>query len=273
MPTTFWKPIIIALGVVGGILFVLLIIIGFGVLKGRQRTKQKFERRNSLRASIRASKQSVYTNKHALNTTMTSVGSRGTSRAGTAAGFTPHTDSMAKKKRPTLGRVPRDDSAFFNLSGYTAGETSTDSIDKYKMGLDSHRPPSPTDTLEYSSQSQSQSKIEGSSYFDSDLQDYYPHRLENEIAHIMARPMYDNVFNNDAYDERSLDRSQVPAVPPYRQRQGHDLSTSSELPPTRQRRGHDTSTSSEFVDQPYQSQMGRTPRSKPPRPRPKETAM
>ncbi len=252
MPTTYWEPIIIALGVVGGILFIVFIVIGFAVLKSHQRTEAKLERRDTLRASIRASKQSIYSNKHALDTTMASVGTAGSRSMAAAAGFTPH-GSMQKKQRPQLTKVPYNENDFMNLSGYTAGETSTDSIDKIKLGLDSHRSPSPTSTLEYSSRSQSQSKLESSSYFDSDLHDYYPHRLENEIAHIMARPMHDNVFRNEAYDEQSLERSQ--------------------LAPARRRVGHDTSTSSEFVDQPYQSQQGRTPRSKPPRPRPKETSM
>ena len=118
-----------------------------------------------------------------------------------------------------------------DLSGVTVEETDTDSMQKYKYGYDydtrrtmdsrrnlnTHRPgtpPSSSVDYDYSMAN----KLDASSYFESDLQDnYYPHRLENEIARIPTKPMYDPVLQGDiGYDDQSLIRDipqKVPARP------------------------------------------------------------
>ena len=204
-PSLYWRPIIITLAVIGGVLFIVLILIGFAVLKARARKEQHFERRDSIRASLRSSRQSVMTSRSALQT-----------------------DDMRlqRTRRPPLRN---NDYSGLNLSGITLGETSTDSIDKIK--LDAHRPGTPGSTLDYLSTTPN----ETSSYLDSDLgpaaRDYTPRfdysrprwdnqpppsrpdqyvqqpRLENEIANIMARPTFDNVLRNENFrDDRSIDR-------------------------------------------------------------------
>ena len=139
---------------------------------------------------MRASKQSVFPNKHNLTTTTDDSMS-------TASGY--------KRRRPPLSRV---DNGMLDLSGATTAETS----DFEKLKLDTHRPPSPN-----TSYVSSHRMLDSSSYFDSDLIDYYPHRLENEIAHITPST-YDNRsgIRNRSYDEQSIDRNRVPRPAPRR---------------------------------------------------------
>lgn len=119
-----------------------------------------------------------------------------------------------------------------DLSGVTVEETDTDSMHKYKYGgydydtrrtldsrrnLDTHRPGTPASSVDYDYSMAT--KLDGSSYFESDLQDssFYPHRLENEIARIPTKPMYDPMLQDTGYDDQSLIRDapqKVPARPP-----------------------------------------------------------
>ena len=194
-----WKPIIISVSVVGGFLVLIIILIVFAVLKSRNRTEQRLERRSSLRASMRASKQSVFTNKR--------VGSRAPSTMN--LDDTTSTTSGYKRRRPPLSRT---NNGMLDISGTTTGESSCD-IDR--MQLSSHRPPSPS-----ASQTSSARMLDSSSYFDSDLLDYYPHRLENEITHILpgrgGARYHGTGTRNRSYDEASIDRSKVPRTAPRR---------------------------------------------------------
>ena len=194
-----WKPIIISVSVVGGFLVLIIILIVFAVLKSRNRTNQRLERRTSLRASMRASKQSMFTNKHLTSGAPSTV----------CLDDSTSTTSGYKRRRPPLSRV---NNGMLDISGATTAESSCD-IDK--MQLSSHRPPSPA-----ASQMSNARMLDSSSYFDSDLLDYYPHRLENEIAHIMpsggATRYPDSGMRNRSYDEASIDRSRVPRPAPRR---------------------------------------------------------
>ena len=114
-----------------------------------------------------------------------------------------------------------------DLSGVTVEETDTDSMQKYKYGYDydtrrtadsrrnlnTHRPGTPPSSVDYDYSLAN--KLDASSYFESDLQDnFYPHRLENEIARIPTKPMYDPVLQGDiGYDDQSLIRDTPQKVP------------------------------------------------------------
>ena len=117
--------------------------------------------------------------------------------------------TMNKRRRAPL--TQKVDGGYLNLSGFTAGESSTDSV--MKAPLDSHRPSTPNSLLEdYTPRDYTPSRADASSYFDSDLR--YPHLSENEIPIYAPKPTFDNVFRNMAYDEQSLDRSLAP-TPTY----------------------------------------------------------
>ena len=169
-----WRIIIIILSCLGGALFIVLVLLVFWKVKSVKRTERRLERRNSMRASIRSSK-SVIANQMALQ----------------------H-DRTEKRRRPPVSKM--DASGFADLSGVTLEDSSTDTIDKAK--LEALRPSTPASTIEYSGH-------ENSSYYDSDLHDHYVPRIENEISNILAKPIYDNMYENKAFDERSLTRSRL----------------------------------------------------------------
>ncbi len=115
-----------------------------------------------------------------------------------------------------------------DLSGVTVEETDTDSMQKYKYGgydydtrridsrrtLDTHRPGTPASSVDYDYSMAN--KLDGSSYFESDLQDNigYPYRQENEIERIPTRPMYDPMLQGDiGHDDQSLIRETPQKVP------------------------------------------------------------
>lgn len=204
MPKTYWKPIIIALGIIAGVLFIVFILIGFACLKSKQRTEKRLDRRNSLRASLRASKQSILSTSKMNKTISThSVPAMGHTPVPTST-----MGSTKKRKRPHLSS--RAEGGFLDLSGITLGESTTDSFDK--LPIESRRPSTPHFELDRS-YSNPKLKESSSSYLDSDLQDFgpvNPHRMENEIPHISARPMMDSLARGAYGDERSLDRSYHP---------------------------------------------------------------
>ena len=169
-------------------------------MKSRARKKQKIERRATLRASMKASKASLYTNTGAVQSDEV---------------------RFQRRRRPPLNK---SDPSVLDLSGVTLDETS-DSGDKSHMKmmtLDSHRPSTPASTLDYSSSG----KMETSTYYDSDLgpvkhrqhsSGYYPPQLENEIAHYNPRTQqFQHVFQNNGFDEKSLDRSRTMPDSPTR---------------------------------------------------------
>lgn len=70
----YWRPIIIVLGIIAAAIIIILMMLVFAWLKARSRTKERLDRRNSLRASIRSSKASVLANSRANLTTPTPLG-------------------------------------------------------------------------------------------------------------------------------------------------------------------------------------------------------
>ena len=60
-PEMNWWPIIVALSITGAVLIVVFILIGCAFCKNKQRKEERFRRRDSLRASMRASKASILT--------------------------------------------------------------------------------------------------------------------------------------------------------------------------------------------------------------------
>ena len=249
-PTIYWWPIQVAVGCAGATLFVAMIFVVFGFLKARQRKHERLQRRTDIRKSVHGSKASVYSN-------------RGARSLATA-------DSYSRGKR---NRMPLSASAdFVNLSGVTLDD-STDVMENPKM--DFHRPSTPHTLLDYSG-----SKLDQSSYFDSDLGpapsqfDYYsPPRLENEIRSVQPRQInnIDNAvyYRNDAYaDDQSVDiahaRSVSSVASTSRRRVPYELPSMSY--------SHSPSLHDQSLAH-SEGNLARNIREKPPRPRPKESAM
>ena len=282
--------IIVCVSVVAGILLLILVLALFSWLKSHTRKEQRQERKNSLRASLRGSKASLYTSRTAMS-------------AASVNDLTSH----SKRRRPPMS-ASKMDSGMVDISGVTLEASSTDSIDKMK--IDSHRPSTPASVLDYSSYSQSRVP-ENSSYYDSDLgpvrntRQLPPLRLENEISNIPARPAYPqygnvsygnpsygNVHKNEMYDEQSLDRSlqyvdtrsmsslnspkgysqQFTYLPPTNYQGGGLTGASaypgSSYPSHRNGNGHNSTLNSSTL-----SASSGAIHKKPPRPKPKETAM
>ena len=70
----YWRPIIIVLGIIAAAIIIIIMMLVFAWLKARSRTKERLDRRNSLRQSIRSSKASVLANSRANLTTPTPSG-------------------------------------------------------------------------------------------------------------------------------------------------------------------------------------------------------
>ena len=208
MPVTKWRPIIIALGVTGGVLIIVCLLVACACIKARQRKQQRLDRKNSLRmsrTSLRASKMSIISSDRRARL--------------------PEDMKIQSRRRPPLAKTIGDHS-FLDISGVTTDDSTDDSIAKAKMQY-SNRPYTPASTMNYSSH-----KPETSSYFDSELgpthrgsfdnlaetpsprhsrspDQFFPPRVENEIANIAARPMFDYKNQGFTDDLRSLDRSQL----------------------------------------------------------------
>ena len=281
-PTIYWWPIRVAVGVTGAVLFIAVIFIAFGFIKARQRKYERLERRTEIRKSVHGSKASVYSNRGARS----------------AAGGS-YSRSKQRRQRPPMSAS----ADFINLSGATLDETA-DTIDPIKM--DFHRPSTPHSVLDYSG-----SKLDQSSYLDSDLGpsrsqfDYFsPPQLENEIRSVQPRPVdrYDNTmyYKNDAYDDdRSVDiaraRSVSSMTTPTRRQAPYDLQGSrrtpydlqeprdvpydlegpsySQAPSSRRPYSFEDDSSHNQSLAVSEGNLARHIREKPPRPRPKESAM
>ena len=184
-----WLPMIIGGGVAGGVLIIIIVLIVLACLKSKGRAEQKMERRNSIRASLRSSRASLY-----------SSASKGNiSRASTET-----LDSM-KRSRPRLDHYNK---GVVDISGVTMDDTSDadTTIDKMKL----YQPSLTSSSI--AGEPAMRAEYAPSSYHDSELPIGYkpqrgrrPPRLENEVANIMARPMYDHVIRNEAYDQHSID--------------------------------------------------------------------
>ena len=161
---------------------------------------------------------------------------------------------------------------FVNLSGVTLDD-SNDVMEHPKM--DFHRPSTPHTLLNYSG-----SKLDQSSYFDSDLgpapgplDSYNLPTLENEIRSVQPQQFdrMDNTvfYRNDAYDDdQSIDmasaRSVSSVASPTRRRAPYDLPSTSY--------SHTPSLHNQSLAH-SEGNLARNIREKPPRPRPKESAM
>ncbi len=140
----------------------------------------------------------------------------------------------SKRRRPPLTKVAMG-AGILNLSGVTTEDTDTDiSFQKTKYPysdyntnrtmdsrrtLDLHRPATPSGSVDYDYSMAN--KLDASSYYDSELVDtntFQPHRLENEIPRIAAKPMVDSSLENskDFYDDQSLIREHTPQRVPAR---------------------------------------------------------
>ena len=227
MSHAIYVAIIVCCSVVGAVLLLVIILAIFGWIKSRDRKERKMDRRDSLRASVRGSRATLCTNR---------------SMAGSRDGLQ---GAYGKRRRPPVNRL---DQSQLSLGGVTLDDTSTETVDKLK--LDSHRPATPASMMDYTSshpsRSYSHSKLDTSSYFDSDLgpirrrephpypsasdyqrerenaannytaadtnhpaRDYYPAnpQLENEISHIPSRPSHALRLRSEDLDQGSLDRS------------------------------------------------------------------
>ena len=196
----YWRPIIIVVCVTGGILILLAIFLLFACIKSRNRQEERMQRKNSLRASMRASKASMISAK--------------------SLSHLPPDMQQQHRRRPPLSHVsrPLTDDSFFDLSGVTLGESSDWADEKSRMNI--HRPNTPDlldhDTSGFRSASNYRDRNVGAVHrgsFDN-LTDIAPasraagQNLENEIRSVPAQPQVDRSYNNRAYDDqRSLDRS------------------------------------------------------------------
>ena len=255
-PKMDWWPIGISLSVVGVLLIVFFVLCGLAFLKSKLRTEQRLVRRDSLRRSLRASKQSIYANQHAIQR----VDTAGTLVGGSFERLSERSASQ-KRRRPPMYK-PDASSGVVDLSGVTLHDTDTDSLDKEKMyGARPGTPGADYGGSEYASTS---SKPDvSSSYLDSDLHDFYPNRLENEITHIPAarsRHM-DMVMRNEVFDDdRSMDRSRF-----------NSASTASGMPYSSSSAGVDRYAARGNYSASSEVDLDDRPRR--PTPRPKETAM
>ncbi|XP_064633824.1 protein bark beetle-like isoform X2 [Lineus longissimus] len=177
LPPMFdWVPVWIAIGCIGGLLILVIIFGIFWSVKTKRRQKERFERRSSIRSSIKS-------NRTASQASLGSIGGTGKRQRN---GFRP-------------AGTPDTISKVLTVSGMTLDATSTDSIDKIKYNNRNGTPSA--STLDYPDSARH------SGFFEpSEFEDPYSPRLENEIANIHSRPMYDTVFENRAYDERSVER-------------------------------------------------------------------
>ncbi len=275
-PKVDWRPIIICFSTIGGVFLILILpLLFFALLKSKARKKERLLRRTDMRKTLRSSRASLATNR-------TMPSGRGMQ----------DDIQQQKRRRPPL-RPGGMETSFLDLSGVTLDDTSTDTVAKAKM--DFHRPGTPASLLDSSSGGYSHSKLD-SSYFDSDLgpvqqssrdygDSYRPPRLENEISYLRhptggAAAMYNDAFD----DDRSVARSQLKSAssqggsPPYSRRQGqfpypstggagyvdYSHSPSAYSGYSQRQRGGEPSSGSTSQSQGYV---------KPPRPRPKESAM
>jgi hypothetical protein len=164
-----WVPIWIAIGCIGGLLILVLIFTIFWVIKTKRRQRERFERRSSIRSSIKS-------NRTASQGSLGSIGGTGRRQRN---GFKP----------PPTG-TPDTESKIMTVSGMTLDATSTDTIDKIKYGNQFNNTPTGSDVPD---------SDRYSGFFEpSEFEDPYSPRLENEIANIHSRPMYDTVFENRA---------------------------------------------------------------------------
>lgn len=220
------------------------------------------ERRETLRQSIRAS------------STRSAVSM--TTKAASEA-------NEIRRQRPPMHSLQNK---FLDLSGVTMDDSSTDSA--FKAKFDFHRPSTPASSL-------SQSKPDMSSYYDSDLGPVHrsseikgPPRLENEIPSTSARvPSYGG-WNNSAFVDDSFNSSVTGLEPARRSGDafgGRSLANYSQEPgPSRGYRVRNSSqsqpgdsagykASAESYTSPSGSSGVKGPKSKPPRPKPNETAI
>ncbi|XP_013419620.1 protein bark beetle [Lingula anatina] len=198
-----WSWVIIVVSVMGVIVLILIIIICLAYLKAKRRTKERLERREVIRNSMR------------------SVKSTGT------GGFN---SFRAQKKKPRQPEVHVNMHPDLTVSGVTIDDTSDDSMDKTKLeGLSTGSTfdyPSRNGSVMYDSDKEDMypPKLENEvttftdrsaepSVIDSDHDDYYPPKLENEIPNLSTRPVY-GIYQNMGYDDRSLDSRSGIDTPP-----------------------------------------------------------
>ncbi|XP_074661276.1 protein bark beetle-like [Tubulanus polymorphus] len=160
-----WLVLIIVGCVLAAVIILIIIIMCCWYVKSKGRTKQRLERRNSMRVSRRS------------NRSLPSTGFNSYHRRG-------------KKGTPSMK------SGITAISGTTLDFASTDSLDKK---LDTRTMTTPSSTLDR--------PRKGSSFYDTN-DNPYSARLENEIANVISRPMYDAVYDNQVYDD-SLDRRRL----------------------------------------------------------------
>lgn len=257
-------PIVLAAAITGGVLLLVVCPLAiFAMVKSSHRKEEKLERRESLRRSIRAN-----STRSAVSMTTTKAASEG---------------DEVRRQRPPMHSLKNK---FLDLSGVTMDDSSTDSA--FKAKFDFHRPSTPASSL-------SQSKPDESSYFDSDLGPVHragegrgPPRLENEIPSTSARvPSYGG-WNNSSFVDDSFNASVAGLEPARRSGDafgGRPLSRYSQEPgPSRGYRVPNGSqfqpvdsagyrASAESYSSPSGSSGAKGPKSKPPRPKPNETAI
>ena len=186
------------------------------VAKTKTRTKERLERRASIRASVRSNRSTA------------------------SGGIHSHRQRAPLSKQRVIVDLDTSTDKHTDISGVTLEDTDTDTIDKAKYEAQSRTTgrSTPNSVFDYDSSQSTTHKYgkgpEGSSYYDSDIHERYPPKLENEIANIMARPMLDTVMRNRAYDETSLDRSALGirvfrASPHMRQNGSLDRSLDSDI--------------------------------------------
>ncbi|CAH1792063.1 unnamed protein product [Owenia fusiformis] len=234
-------------GLIGGfgfILIVVIILLALWCIKSKERKKQHLERANSLR-SLRGSRQNINASKTTLNTVDLSKSE-------------PYRRSRSRlyRSKDSLGTSMNS----IDIIGATMDESSdVDTINKAKLDdaarqvsveyLPKQNGSNPSDIYAPST------KVDSNSYYGSEYgsQAQFPYRLENEIANIMAKPMYDNVLQNRSYDERSIDRSHL------------QLEMSPPPTPMHQQSAPITEESPQYNEQPPQYTKQQTP------PRPTKT--
>lgn len=155
-----------------------------GLLKSHQRKNEKITRRLHMKREIAASKASLFSG----------------SRAGTSAGLLHQDVQQQKRRRPPLTQTGEEPD-FFNLAGVTM-EESTDSMDKLK-NMDSHRPSTPGSSMDYDSSKMGGSSYFDSDLGPVRQRPQYPQRVENEITSYNPNRSRsrENIFRNEAYDD------------------------------------------------------------------------